>query len=120
MAAEFDSGLVELWGRNGAVLDGADGSARLWDATSGARGIELRGRARPLPLWPSARTVGDQPFLTMQLDDGINFLTFSTDASRLLGLTYDSVRMWDTTMAQPRTAERRCPAVTFSTDCFME
>jgi WD40 repeat protein len=45
--------------------------------------------------------VGYQPLLTMQADDGIHFLTFSPDGSRLLGLTYDGVRMWDTTTAHP-------------------
>jgi WD40 repeat protein/serine/threonine protein kinase len=49
-------------------------------------------------IWDAVRY---QPLLTMQADDGIDFLTFSPDGSRLLGLTYEGVRMWDTTTVHP-------------------
>ena len=51
-----------------------------------------------MQIWDA---VGYQPLLTMQADDGIHSLTFSPDGSRLLGLTYDGVRMWDTRTAHP-------------------
>ena len=97
VAAGFVNGLVEVWGTNGAVLsnwrahgdeiqavafspDGkrlvtgsADRTARLWDATSGAPGIELRGHGA-----------------------AVTAVAFSPDGARLAtGSKDQTVRVWE-------------------------